>query len=205
VSDDRARLFVALELPQGVRSAIASWRDDAVSSLDGLRAVPTASLHVTLCFLGWRDASEIDPIAAACALVGGHPAVRLSVSEPLWLPPRRPRVLAVGLDDPAGALSEIQSQLARGLAAGGWYEPESRPFRSHVTLARVGRRERVQPTTLAPVASLPFTGSRVTLYRSHLTPGGAQYEPLATVTLSTARARPDDPRSEPCFPTRCAR
>src|SRR5581483_12164038 len=64
---ERVRLFVALELPSRVRSALAEWRSTAVRSRDDLRLVAPASLHVTLAFLGSRPAGELDAIAAALA------------------------------------------------------------------------------------------------------------------------------------------
>jgi 2'-5' RNA ligase len=138
---------------------------------------------VTLCFLGSCPRDELDRIADACEVVGGMAPPALSLGEPLWLPTRRPKVLAVRLQDRAGRLQEIQSTLARSLAGGGWYEPESRPFTAHVTVARAGRRERVRPVELEPPATLTWRGDTLVLFRSRLERGGAQYEPLRTVPL----------------------
>ena len=62
---ERVRLFVALELPSRMRSALDAWRRDAVGARDDLRLVAASSLHVTLAFLGSRAAGEVDEIAAA--------------------------------------------------------------------------------------------------------------------------------------------
>ena len=92
--------------------------------VDGLRLVSPEALHATLCFLGWRSVDEIDQIDAACGqAVGERVAPLLKVAEQLWLPRRRPRVLALRLEDPSGALEEIQAGLSAALSAGGWYEP----------------------------------------------------------------------------------
>jgi len=53
------RLFVAAELPDDVRAALAAWRPDDPA----LRAVDTAGVHVTLCFLGWVDEARVLTIA----------------------------------------------------------------------------------------------------------------------------------------------
>jgi 2'-5' RNA ligase len=143
-------------------------------------------LHVTLCFLGSRRVGEIDEIAAACGVVAGEPVADSAFGNVLWLPARRPRVLAVSLVDRDGAIARIQSALSRVLVAGGWYAPESRPFLAHVTVARVGRDARVRPVELpAPVMSA-IRCSQVTLYRSRLGAGGARYEALASVSLGSA-------------------
>ena len=186
MSDERARLFVALELPGAVRDRLALWRDEVVAGVPGLRAVAVESLHVTLCFMGWVDVELVDAIAAACGVVGEMPAASLRVGRGIWLPARRPRVLAVELSDVGGRLGAVQSALSEALAEGGWYAPEKRPFLAHVTVARVGRGARVgRSSGLPEVPDDPsFTGSTVTLFRSHLSASGARYEALASVQTS---------------------
>jgi RNA 2',3'-cyclic 3'-phosphodiesterase len=187
-----ARLFVALELSQAAREALASWRADVVSAVPGLRLVRPEDLHATLCFLGTRSEHEIDQIAAACGVVAGEPVAKSAFGDALWLPARRPRVLAVSLSDPGGAIARIQSVLSSALVAGGWYAPESRPFLAHVTVARVGRDARVRPVSLpAPPGDLAVRCSRVTLYRSRLSPAGAQYSAMASVDLGSAPGAAD--------------
>ena len=55
------------------------------------------SLHVTLCFLGWVDVASVDAVAASCEVVRGMPGASLRVGRGIWLPARRPRVLAIEL------------------------------------------------------------------------------------------------------------
>lgn len=181
---ERARLFVALELPEAAREALERWRATALRDIDGLRSVPPAALHATLCFLGWRVVDEIEPIAVACAAAlgqDGPPA--LAFDDPVWLPARRPHVLAIGLDDPSGTLARIQATLSGALSAGGWYSPEKRSFLAHVTVARVSRRARIRGVELAPVQAERFDGAAVTLYRSRLERTGARYEALRRIAL----------------------
>jgi RNA 2',3'-cyclic 3'-phosphodiesterase len=191
VSDERARLFVALELPVPIRSALGEWARETVREARGLRLIAPQDLHVTLCFLGWRAESEIGDILDACHAVAGNLVAELTLGDAVWLPARRPRVLAAELEDPDGALAAAQSALSQTLQAGGWYVPESRPFLAHVTVARVakGARPRVQELPAPP----PVVGqaSRVTLYRSRLSPSGARYEPLGTVELGSSGGASD--------------
>jgi 2'-5' RNA ligase len=187
-SGERARLFVALELPREVRDRLARWRDEVVAGVPGLRPVAVESLHVTLCFLGSVEVGAVDAIASACGVVGELPAASLHVGRGIWLPPRRPGVLAVELLDEGGRLGAVQAALSEALAAGDWYKPEKRPFLAHVTVARVGRGARVRRGSELPVLSgeLSFSGSTVTLFRSRLSGAGARYEGLASVETSTA-------------------
>lgn len=184
-ADERVRLFVALELPDDVREALVGWRSSAIREQAGIRPIRSEDLHVTLCFLGWRGEEEVGAIVDACRIAGSCPAPALRLSDGTWLPPRRPRVLAMSLDNPDGALARVQSELARVLESGGWYRPEKRPFFGHVTVARVGKGGRVARTTLPPPPELSFTGRYVTVYRSRLYRAGARYDPLTRIELGS--------------------
>ncbi len=183
-NEERVRLFLALELPERARRALVTWRSRAVGELLGLRAVAPERLHVTLCFLGWRAAGEVEAIGAACRALDAQAVPHTcSLADAIWLPTRRPRVLAVGLNDPDGLLAGVQSALFAALQTGGWYTPEERPFRAHVTVARVMRGARAPRMALVPVPALAFDWSVLTLYRSRLGPGGVTYEALVRVDL----------------------
>lgn len=187
MSGERARLFVALEMPSEAREALVAWRASVLDAAEGIRFVGPDDLHVTLCFLGWREWAEVDAIAAACAAVRGTGAVELELREPVALPRRRPRVLAVSLEDPGQRLGALQGAISAALEAGGWYEPEDRPFLGHVTVARAGRGARIPrgaPTGASP-PELRFSGSCVVLYRSRLHRDGASYEAVSTVPLES--------------------
>jgi 2'-5' RNA ligase len=173
------RLFVALDVPPGVRAALATWAREAVGDDERLRLIAAESLHATLVFLGERPDAEAPRLAAAVTGTVDAPAPPLVVDGPLWLPPRRPHVLAARLADPSGGLARIHAAVLAGLDR----EPEPRPLLPHVTVARV--RGRIRPFKLPAPPAIEFAGSAVTLYRSHLGRGPASYEPLASVPLST--------------------
>jgi 2'-5' RNA ligase len=176
------RLFVALDLPAAVRRALSRWGREAVADEEALRPIAPENMHVTLCFLGWREEDEAEHIGR---LVSGcaAPVAGLGLGEGAWLPPRRPRVLAVDLADGAGALAELQRGVSDALAAEAGYEPERRAYRPHVTVARVKGRARVRARELGPPPDSRFDGEGLTLYRSRLERGGARYEPVVSVTL----------------------
>jgi 2'-5' RNA ligase len=183
VSEERARLFVALELPESIRQALVGWRATAVRAVEGLRLVREEDLHVTMCFLGWQAIGEVDSIASACGALAAEPVAQLCVAGSIWLPRRRPRVLAVELEDRGGALAAAQSRLSAALEGGAWYRPEKRPFLAHVTVARVPGGARVRAGELQAPPGLAFVGTTLTLFRSRLSPAGARYEALASVEL----------------------
>jgi 2'-5' RNA ligase len=113
------------------------------------------------------------PVATRLTAVGVFPSVR------------RTRVVWAGLEDPGGTLASLAARLDDLLAD--LVEPEARPYTPHLTLARLNPPRDL--SEFAPelvglsVASEPFSIDRVVLYRSHLSPHGATYEPLAVEAL----------------------
>jgi 2'-5' RNA ligase len=187
----RARLFVALDLPDAVRRGIAIWGQEALSD-PALRRVRAESLHITLAFLGWLPEKEIPRLRQVFEGSGGE-AASVQLSGPVQRPERgRPRLFALAAESPDTIA--LQVRLEEGLVAAGLYRPEKRPFWPHVTVARVRREERGSQRP-APVSKFPdalpqgllqpTVCRRMTLYRSELQPQGAQYTPLAQVKLPT--------------------
>jgi RNA 2',3'-cyclic 3'-phosphodiesterase len=172
------RLFVALELPADVREALAA------EDTSGLRAVPLEALHLTLAFLGARPPSDVDAIARVLQAEAGTPAPRLATAGTVLLPRGRPRVVAVALDDLEGTLAGLQSRLSSGLEAAGVYTPEKRPFRAHVTFARVRPRALLPRIGSASSTPIVFTADRLTLFQSQLHPKGARYTAVTGAMLA---------------------
>ncbi len=186
----RARLFVALDLPEEVRDRIAAWGGRELSD-PALRPVPRESLHITLAFLGYMPEREIEPLAELVnGLEAPTPLVRLG--DPVAKPsPKRPRLFVLPADSP-GTVA-IQASLEQRLVAQRLYKPEKRAFWPHITVARVkpegrgSKRPRSverSPGELPAELLSPLLGVRLTLYRSELQPRGAHYTPLAQVELS---------------------
>jgi RNA 2',3'-cyclic 3'-phosphodiesterase len=173
------RLFVAADLPPAARTTCARWRDEVVRSQPALRPVADAALHVTLSFLGSRSEEEAARLAAvleACVA----PARGLTFDGPRWLPPRRPNVLVLALEDPRGELASLRAAVAAAVD-----DPEARPFLPHVTVARVRRRQTVRPEALVAPRPGVFAADALTLYSSRTAPEGARYEPLWRQNLQT--------------------
>lgn len=199
----RARLFVALDLPEGIRDGLAAWQRESLKA-DELRPANPATLHMTLAFLGYHPERHIDRIAAAATdLTALAPRVRL-LPDPVPVPRSRPRLFAVDAES-EGAIA-LQAEVEAKLVEAGFYEPEDRDFWPHLTVARVrnerrppeergkggkrrrwGRPMRVHdpPGPLPDALLEPFSAVRVALYRSHLRPTGAEYAPVASVELPT--------------------
>ncbi len=196
----RARLFVALDLPDRVRMGLEAWQARAVSD-PALRPVNPAALHVTLCFLSYHPERAIESIAS---VVTGVEPRRVEIrfeADPVPVPSKRPRLFAVEGVSPAA--SALQAELSDRLVEARFYKTEKREFWTHVTVARVrsergsrarGRRGKPMRVSSAPEAlpaelTQPFEAPRLALYRSYLRPSGAEYVRLAELNLTLAEER----------------
>jgi 2'-5' RNA ligase len=176
------RLFAAVDVPQrakeAVVGAIGPWRE----RLPRGRWVRPENWHVTVKFLGrtWPRLVDWvgDQLAEAAATIRPF---RLGLGGLGAFPsPRRARVLWVGLEDPERSLRALAAAVEQRLARE--FPPEKRPFSAHLTVARFdppmpvpGDRDALAGTR---VVAAPFRVGHLTLYRSHLSPRGARYEPL---------------------------
>jgi 2'-5' RNA ligase len=187
-SSGAARLFLALDLPDAARRAIARWRDEVLAARHELRPVADAGLHVTLVFLGRHPSEEIERIwRVAAGALERLEAPSLVPSGCAWIPPRRSRLLSLELEDRGGRATAIHGALCGALAAAGLYEPEARPFWPHVTVARVRGRAKVRKGELTPAPRTAFGADGVTLYRSDLHPAGARYVALERLELPVSQ------------------
>jgi 2'-5' RNA ligase len=173
------RLFAALSLPDDARAALAGWARSLPPDA-AVRLVPEENLHVTLVFLGACDEADVDPIADA-VMGAARPLGSLAVSGVAWLPsPRRPGVLVADLRAPE-ELEGLHRDLVVALRP--WHEPESRPLRPHVTVARVRRGGRPASPEVPSPPAVAFSAEGLVLYRSRVGGAGASYEPLARAAL----------------------
>jgi RNA 2',3'-cyclic 3'-phosphodiesterase len=190
-----ARLFVAVDPPGDVREHLAAWARVAMREMSRRSGVPprlldAEMLHVTILFLGNRPVGEIESLTTQLSACGG-PAGKLLAGAPLWLPPRRPRTLAVELHDEEGRLGGVRESVVAALGEPG--EPQAtlagrtpkkhRPFRPHITVARMRSNAAPRERTLPPTPALSFQPTDLILYRSWLSPEGASYEALASCPL----------------------
>ena len=169
---DKVRLFAALELPEEVRAELHAWGARVAADEPALRLLEPEALHVTLVFLGWQPVDVMEEIGAAVR-AAARPLPQLAVTGAAWLPPRRPGVLVAELK-PSFSIDELQGELVDGLTA--YHEPEDRPFRPHVTVARVRRGARLRASDIPEPPQLRFHSAGLVLYRSQLGRGGARYE-----------------------------
>jgi len=182
------RAFLALEMPEEIKGALAREMEALRPRLESARWVRPAALHLTLKFLGESRPAELEALTASVrpALARCAPVeVRLSGSG-FFPGPRRPRVAWVGGEAPGSR--EVAAAIEDAAAGLGW-ERERRPFALHLTLARLRspwRRESVERWLEwgRGYSAVPFTCREVVLFESRLGAGGAVYTPLERLALS---------------------
>ncbi|MDX1530001.1 MAG: RNA 2',3'-cyclic phosphodiesterase [Rhodothermales bacterium] len=177
---DPRRLFVALPVPAPIRAELRALRE----ALDGARWTRPEQFHLTLRFVGGVEAERVPAFEAALAEVQAPP-LDLAIDGLSTFPNRRrPRVLVARVE-PDPALLDVQAQVEAAVRALG-VEPDEKPFRPHVTLARLKR-----PDAKAVHAYVrrhegfraPFHADHFALYASALGPVGAVHERLAAFPL----------------------
>jgi len=184
------RLFIAVNLSSEIKQSIRDALDRFPISDPPWRWVKDDALHITLKFLGETPEERIPAIIAhiekACI---GHRRFRIRLAHLGGFPNlNKPRVLfyqvVEGGQTLAGLAGDIDRSLAEGLGVAG----EKRPFRAHVTVARIKRplpREITSRFAEAPVlASADQSVCSVDLMRSELHREGARYSPVKEIALN---------------------
>ncbi|MDA8746151.1 RNA 2',3'-cyclic phosphodiesterase [Rubripirellula amarantea] len=131
------RSFISVPLSPEVEHAARKLIQYLASDGDGIKWVPTDTLHLTLKFLGDVDnfevpkicdvirnaVADVEPFDLVFSGAGGMPSLD------------RPRVICAGVQDESGSLCEIVKRLEVDLAELG-FKQEPRDYRPHLTLGR---------------------------------------------------------------------
>jgi 2'-5' RNA ligase len=187
------RAFIAVEIPHEIHKAIESKTAPLRAALDSslVRWVPTSNIHLTLKFLGEIPPANVEFLTQMLsAEVNQHQAFEMGFEELGVFPnPRRPRVIWIGIQAPAG-LEALQHGIEAAAATLG-YPSEKRPFSPHLTLGRVKHntglagikkiRAAFEETKVGKLGTARVTA--VHLFKSDLKPTGAVYTQLFSAPL----------------------
>jgi 2'-5' RNA ligase len=190
------RTFLAIELPDEVRAALAREIAHLARALPDVRWSDPAGMHLTLAFLGELDDARLADATAAAeeAAATATPFALQLVGLGSFGPPRSPRVLWAGVGGDLTRLLTLQERLASALDARG-FPREQRPFAPHLTLARL--KMPLPPAELAalpcllsaPVVPVAWTVDAIAVMKSELLRSGARYTALGRATLGEPKDR----------------
>ena len=189
---ERWRVFLAVEVPDGVRAALPA----PLAALEPLSALlrinPVERMHLTLHFLGHLPVADVEQLASKLApVVAGYRRLRLVVQGVGAFPGiGRPRVVWAGVTGrDLDRLIALQADMGRALLPAGLKSDD--PFHPHLTLARVRRPPRAGERKVlrewaarweeVRFGDLPVND--VHLMRSQLGAGPPRYTTLATFAL----------------------
>lgn len=178
------RAFVGLAIPESLGPALLA----AQAGLPVGRAVPPEALHLTLAFLGTRQAPVLEDLHYALEEIDAPP-VSLRLEGLGTFGGDRPHTLYAAVA-PDAELTLLRKRVAQAARSVGIDMPRER-FVPHITLARLPRDlcredyERLHRALATRVAlkAGPAAVPAFTLFRSHLGSEGASYEVLADYPL----------------------
>ncbi len=188
--DVNLRLFIAFELPDEIRAAIAGYMQPLRSLPGRVSWVKTENIHLTLKFFGDTPGKRIDDITTGLREIAAAtpPIVATITGSGVFPNARRPRVVWIGLEEKNGTLQKLASAIDDRMHALG-FEKANRPFNAHLTIGRV--REGSIEKTIATMQAMPFGSysvffEEITLMRSelHPAPAGAIYTPISKIKLN---------------------
>jgi 2'-5' RNA ligase len=184
------RLFFAVELPRALKARVGEHIKHLRESFPRVRASweKPEKIHITLKFIGEVEVSRVEELSRAAERAASTvKQFELTINTPGSFPPHgTPRVLWLGVEDPSGQFSKLQHALEDEAARAG-FPREQRPFKPHLTLARIrvpqGARELAAAHRETPFEPQSFNVSELVLMRSELGPGGSRYTPLSQCPL----------------------
>jgi 2'-5' RNA ligase len=180
------RLFTGIALAPTVTEKLSATLE-ALRPNARIKWAPIENLHITCKFIGnWPD-EHLPDITAALDTVSSVGPVSIAISRFGFFPnPHHPHFLFAGVQA-APALAALVTTIDQALLPLG-LAPETRPYRPHVTLARVkadddirGLRERIAAMTDFDFGS--FDAREFHLYESRPGARGSVYTNLATYDL----------------------
>ena len=177
------RLFLAIELPDDVRSHLIEVRKRLEIGLPKISYTKSDNLHITLKFLGDVDPKRVGAVTESLAMI--KPArIELCGTGVECFPNRGPiRIVTTALDGtlpPLRALVESIEQRCKFLG----FEKEQRAYRPHVTLGRARPVMSAKFRALATDATLglwpgpAFAPAEFVLMDSQLSPEGSKYSTI---------------------------
>ena len=178
---ERQRLFVGVPLPAELLDFVGAAQT-LLPPTPGLRLLRPEQLHVTLAFIGETDEAKAVAARAVVDSLADDLGGEGFITRFLMLPgPTKARVVALEVADRERVFADLFEHVMGGLETAAVMRREKRPFRPHLTIARLRTPGPVQPRSHC--GQVRFAVESVCLYKSELKREGAAYTVLARADL----------------------
>lgn len=191
VNQEQIRCFVAIEIPETIRTLLISAQEELRKYIRGASWVKRGNIHLTLKFLGDVAPNQISviknvieqvtdtrsPFSMELGGIGAFPNLT------------RPRIIWAGVNTGTDEVAVIAREIDVGLSRHG-YERDEKPFRPHLTLARLKHRMNLKPLVDVFQQYDTINGARmivkqIRIIQSNLRRSGAVYTPLETCCFNS--------------------
>ena len=177
------RLFIAIPLPKGIKQQLL----DLQQPIDGMRWQPQEQMHLTLKFVGEVDKTTASELQEELDKID-HTEFSITIAGIGYFPEgKQPKVVWAGIKKNV-VLEKLHQKVEDHCETIG-IAPENRPYKPHVTIARIKSTSKRAVTSFINKHK-KFTLSEIpvnefVLYESKLHPDGASHHQLQTYLLKS--------------------
>ena len=188
----KRRLFLAVNLPEGVQASVSSGVAVLEKDFSGKQArfLDDKNRHITLIFLGYQADEALSGILAAMESAVekfSGPKIELD-SNFSYVPEKNPRMIWLKCSkDTSTTLGKVKDFLEEKLIDNKiHFKIENRVFNAHMTICRFAdlMRNNLPKLSVNLKVNLSFGAASLDLMESHLSRSGAEYELLQSMDWS---------------------
>lgn len=191
MNKEQIRCFVAIEIPEAIRTLLTSAQGELRRDIRGASWVKSGNIHLTLKFLGDVAPSQIGVIKNAVEqVVDTRPPFSMEIGGIGAFPNlTRPRIIWAGVKTGADEVAAIAKEIDIELSRHG-YERDEKAFRPHLTLARLKSRINLKPLVdvfqqYDTINGATMVVNQIRVVQSHLRQSGAVYTPLESCCFNS--------------------
>lgn len=175
------RLFIALPIPSAANHSLDKYcrQLDEHYESSRIRYTPVNNRHLTLAFLGQLGPTQVIDATEVVQRIQ-HTPIHLRLTAIERFPDAQSRIITA-LPEPSSPLSSLHHQLQQALEQRG-FPGTTRPFRPHVTLARMKYNNEHLAIALNPPIEIMV--SEVILYESQRIDTNNAYIPREQTVLN---------------------
>ena len=191
MNQEQIRCFVAIEIPETIQTLLTSAQEELRKFVRGASWVKRENIHLTLKFLGDVAPNQISVIKNSIEQVTNTLSPFSMELGGIGAFPNlgRPRIIWAGVKTGADEVAAIAREIDLRLSRHG-YERDEKPFRPHLTLARLKSRIDLKPLVdvfqqYDTINGATMIVKQIRVVQSQLRRSGAVYTPLETCCFNS--------------------